>query len=358
MAQSNAPNHQQATRPGPRQRAKGNARRPRTRPKNHELTDEERTELDELWLRYGIHSASKRRKLVGFVAVDQMFADTVALDSALQRLASEFAKVGGPSDVLDVAEMVTLQPRILTNYVPESLAEKMRDFLIIFNRRDDAVRVVKREPQVLFLRSDSVAERLDELQEIIPHADAKSIVLKHPRLLSVRPRDRLAMKVDELYGTLGAFGVSEEEVQRLVEQHPSILLLKASERMYARLKYVDHWAPGLVRQFTAALPLVLKVSEIRLQRIAFVQECYPSSRWTLTTLLHRSERQFNNMYPGFNRWLKGNSCATEVELAMPDANESERKSLGPGNTENELNGDKSSSTWSEGAIATAESKPT
>jgi hypothetical protein len=166
------------------------------------------------------------------------------------------------------------------------------------------------------------------------------------------------MKVDELYGTLGAFGVSEEEVQRLVEQHPSILLLKASERMYARLKYVDRWAPGLVHQFTAALPLVLKVSEIRLQRIAFVQECYPSSRWTLTTLLHRSERQFNNMYPGFNGWLKGNGCATGAELAMPDANESERKSLGPGNTENELNGDRSSSTWSEGTIATAESKPT
>lgn len=282
--------------------------RKRVKHRKQQLTDDELTVLDDLWLEFGITSKSKRDKLIRFSAIDPIFADPEAVREGLELLRDAFARVGGPSSIYDVAEMVTLQPRLLSNYDPESLATKMHGIVQSFDRIDHAVRIVRREPQVLFLRSESVGVRLQQLQEVIPYADAKSIVFKHPRLLSVRPLETVAPKLQELYDTLGAYGITEKEVQKLVEQHPSVLLLKASERMEKRLRYVESWVPGSVRHYTSALALILKVSEKRLRRVGFMRQCYPDSRWTLSTLLNRSEQTFDNAYPGFAQWLSGKGC--------------------------------------------------
>lgn len=292
-----------------------NKRRKKDEEMKVNLSQEQKAELDEMWESLGVTSEQKRKKLVTMAEQDPLFADEERLQDSMKRIREEFEQIGGPSNIQDIARMVAISPKVLSNYSPESLARKAENLFRAL-RREDAERVMLREPQALFVRSDNLAARLQAVTRSLPNADAGTILVRHPRLLTIPMERTLPAKLQRLEGTLGQFGITKEGVQKLVESHPSLLLVRIDRRAIERLEYVEHLIPSFAPANRAAIPLVLKVKASRLRRIEFLQECYPGRwSWSIATVLNRSEMRFDAAFPGFPEWLHGEGCSTPLSQA-------------------------------------------
>ena len=118
---------------------------------------------------------------------------------------------------LDRRKLVARAPSLLA-YDPKALSAKLDQLSALFGPKLDAAAIVKREPRLLTLHIDSIADKLACYETQLPGLDVRKLLASTPSLLSYDVRKTLPAKLKALEGVLpGA------DVPRLVRLVPQLL---------------------------------------------------------------------------------------------------------------------------------------
>lgn len=135
------------------------------------------------------------------------------LASLEERLAALDALVPG----LDRRKLMMRAPSLLA-YQPNALSAKLEQLAELFGPKCDAAVIIKREPRLLTLHVDSIADKLRCYEECLPGVDVRKLLASDPSLLSYDVRRSLPLKLEALEAVLpGA------DIPRLVRLVPQLL---------------------------------------------------------------------------------------------------------------------------------------
>ena len=134
------------------------------------------------------------------------------LASLEERLAALDALVPG----LDRRKLMMRAPSLLA-YQPNALSAKLEQLAELFGPKCDAAVIIKREPRLLTLHVDSIADKLRCYEECLPGVDVRKLLASDPSLLSYDVRRSLPLKLEALEAVLPGADI------RLVRLVPQLL---------------------------------------------------------------------------------------------------------------------------------------
>ena len=185
---------------------------------------------------------------------------------------------------------------------PDTLAHKLQRLQELLQEADVA-RMVAQHPRLLTSDPDTLAHKLQGLQELLPEADAAKMAGKQAALLGRDP-DTLARNLQRLQELL-----PEADVAKMVCSQPALLGRKPEslERNYRSLRAHASLVPRWLRELQSylsekpgTLSVALMYSKARHERLAHVAglEEEERSQYSLITLLSMTEARFMGRYPG------------------------------------------------------------